>query len=847
MASASGIRMGKVFVEIGADPRKFFTAVGMMQRKLSSTLSGIQNNLNKLGGAMTTVGAGMAAAGTAVIAPLAFASRQFAQFDDAIRATAAVTQSGGAALQSMTERARELGATTSFTAIQVADLMTALGRAGFKPDEINAMTQAVLDLARATGTDATLSAGILGATLRQFSMDAGDAGRVADVLTKAANATNNTVEGLGEALSYAGLNASQAGMSIEDTAAILGALGNVGIQGSNAGTVLRRLVTIAGAEAEKLGQIFNISALDDAGDVRPLIDVFADIADATNGLPSGERLAKFNEAFGLLGITGAQALGGSVGDIRELQKSLAAADGTARRTAKEMDAGLGGAMRIARSAIEGTSLAIGNSLAPGLQSLVTFIGQAAGAVTSFVADNGELIVSIAKGAAGVLAVGGVLLGFAGIVKAVAFAFGGLAAASTFVLGPLIAISGMAVALTLGFIKATAGVLAYSAASVAAAITSGGAWALANVPLLALLAILGTLGAAAVSLMGGFSGLAENLKSGLTTAVSNTALVFGDLKDVAGTAMGAMYDAIAGGDLASAMEIAMKGLEITARRIFGALKSEIGGFQAFLVNTADAFRTYASQPLAMFESINDPIVKADRDAMRARQAARLNAVPGGADIQLQQNNDMADLRDMAVRSRETRVFREQANDVTASVQGATSFDAMRELAQEFHLLAATGKLSREQLKKYSDTVDEATDRLSDNSASSDAWTQQGLAARRSQQVMDGQAGDLLKNIGGVGSASELEDLQGEFEALRQFGRLSGDQESSISNALALAATQFASGPQQSQAEVAGTFSSSALCGMGFGSSLMQQIAKDTKRSADANEQVAAKQEEFAIRE
>ena len=205
--------------------------------------------------------------------------------------------------------------------------------------------------------------------------------------------------------------------------------------------------------------------------------------------------------------------------------------------------------------------------------------------------------------------------------------------------------------------------------------------------------------------------------------------------------------------------------------------------------------------------------------------------------------MADLRDMAVRSRETRVFREQANDVTASVQGATSFDAMRELAQEFHLLAATGKLSREQLKKYSDTVDEATDRLSDNSASSDAWTQQGLAARRSQQVMDGQAGDLLKNIGGVGSASELEDLQGEFEALRQFGRLSGDQESSISNALALAATQFASGPQQSQAEVAGTFSSSALGGMGFGSSLAQKqlealgkIEQNTR--ADGGLEVAA---------
>jgi TP901 family phage tail tape measure protein len=846
MASASGIRMGRVFVEIGADPRKFFAAVGQMQRGLTRTLSGVQANMNRLGGAMTTVGAGLAGVGAAVTAPLALAARQFSQFDDAIRATAAVTQSSGAALQSMNDRARELGATTSFTAVQVASLMTELGRAGFRPDEINAMTQAVLDLSRATGTDAALSAGIVAASLRQFGLGADDATRAADVLTFAANSTFNTVEKLGEALEYAGPVAKELGLSLEDTVSILGALGNVGIQGSNAGTALRRLGIISAASGEKLQKLFGISNVDAAGNLKPLVDILDEINTATARMPVAERTAKMAQAFGLLGITSANVLAGSAKSVRDLRDGVAAAGGTARRAAKEMDAGLGGAIRIANSAIEGTQLALGDALAPALQAVIAFIGQAAGAVTSFVKENGELVVSIGKGAAGVAAAGAVLLGFATIVKAVAFGFGGLAAASTFVLGPLIAISGMAVALTLGFIKATAGVLAYSAASVAAAITSGGAWALANVPLLALLAILGTLGAAAVSLMGGFSGLAENLKSGLATAVSNTALVFGDLKDVAGTAMGAIYDAIAGGDLSGAMEIALKGLEITARRIFGALKSEIGGFQAFLVNTADAFQTYASQPLAMFEFINDPIVKADRDAMRARQAARLNAVPGGADIQLQQNNDMADLRAMAVRSRETRVFRQQADDVTASVVAADSFNAMRELAEEFHALAATGKLSRDQLKKYSDAVDTATDRLAD-SGPSDALSNEEIAKRRAQVVMDGQAGDLLKNIGGVGSASELEDLQGEFEALKKFGRLSGDQESSISNALALAATQFADGQQQSQSEVAGTFSSVALGGMGFGSSLMQQIAKDTKRSADANEKIAAKQEDFEIQD
>ena len=398
MASASGIRLGKVFVEIGADPSKLFGALNKLNKRIGA-----------IGQQMTNFGGKMTAAGAALAVPLGLATRQFATFDDAIRATAAVTQATGAQLQAMNDRARELGATTSFTAVQVAGLMTELGRAGFKPDEINEMTLSVLDLARATGTEASLSAKIMAETLRQFSMGAGDASRVADVLTLAANSTNNTVEGLGEALAYAGLNAAQAGMSIEDTAALFGALGNVGIQGSNAGTVLRRLVTITGAEAEKLGDIFGIMALDAQGNVRPLIDVFGDIADATNNLPSGERLKKFNEAFGLLGITGAQALGGAVGDIRALQKSLVAAEGSANTTAKAMDAGLGGSMRIAMSAIEGTALAIGDALAPKVQEVLKFVSGLAGTMTAFVKENEAFVISGALAVTQLLALGGAMI------------------------------------------------------------------------------------------------------------------------------------------------------------------------------------------------------------------------------------------------------------------------------------------------------------------------------------------------------------------------------------------------------------------------------------------------------
>jgi PIN domain nuclease of toxin-antitoxin system len=177
----SRVRGGQVFIEIGADPKRLF-----------KSLQDLNKHIGKIGSQLQGLGTRMTAFGAALAAPLALATRQFATFDDAIRATAAVSQASGAALQSLNDKARELGATTSFTAVQVANLMTELGRAGFKPDEIEAMTKSVLNLARATGTEASLSAKIMAETLRQFSMDAGHAARVSDVLTKTANSTNNT-------------------------------------------------------------------------------------------------------------------------------------------------------------------------------------------------------------------------------------------------------------------------------------------------------------------------------------------------------------------------------------------------------------------------------------------------------------------------------------------------------------------------------------------------------------------------------------------------------------------------------------------------------------------------------
>jgi TP901 family phage tail tape measure protein len=398
-----------------------------------------ERRLRQFGARVQNIGRTAFAAGFGGLAATALPISQLIAFDDAIRMTGAVSQATDAQLEQMRNTALELGRTTSFTAAQVANLMGELGKAGFSPDEIDSMTAAVLNLSRASGTDATMSAGIMAATLRQFSLGAEHATRVADVLTLAANATFNSVDQLGEALSYAGPVAADLGMSLEDTVAILGTLGNVGIQGSNAGTALRRLGTITAAEADKMRQLFGVEFLDAAGNLRPLVQVMGELANATNNLPAGERIAKMNDAFGLLGITGATVMANTATETQRLSEQLKNAGGVAEQTAASMDAGPGGVWRRFTSAIEGAAIAIGTALAPMLEQFGGWITATVGQLTEWIGMNQHVIVSIVKLTAAVFAGGVALIAVAKIITATSVVVGVLGAAVGLMLNPWISV------------------------------------------------------------------------------------------------------------------------------------------------------------------------------------------------------------------------------------------------------------------------------------------------------------------------------------------------------------------------------------------------------------------------
>lgn len=416
--SRADIQAGKAYVSLYVKDDAF-----------TRGLQNARNHLNEFGARLIEIGASIVATTAAFAAPVAFASKTFAEFDDAMRAVGAVTQSTARELAMLTHTAELLGETTSFTAMEVAALMQELGRAGFDPAQINVMTSSVMNLARATGTDARLASEILSSTIRQFGLNAADAGRVADVLTMTANKTSSSVDGLGESLSYAGPVARELGLSLEDTVAILGTLGNVGIRGSEAGTALRRLGVISAATGKDLQKIFGISNTDLAGNLKPLVQILSEVGMVVKNMPVAERVAKMNDAFGLLGITSASAMARASTDTQQLAVDLRTANGEAEKAAKMMDAGLGGSIRILMSAVEGLELALGGALADSLRGITEGITRLVNSATEWVKHSPELITTFATmtAAVGATGVALILLGIrakltAGIVAATGVAY-----------------------------------------------------------------------------------------------------------------------------------------------------------------------------------------------------------------------------------------------------------------------------------------------------------------------------------------------------------------------------------------------------------------------------------------
>ncbi len=639
--SLSAIRAGRAEVELGIRDR---LRKGLA--RATKRLKNFANSANQIGRSLGRVGL----LTTAAFAP---AVAIFSNFDDKMRAVRGVTQATAKDFELLTNKAKELGRTTSFTAGEVADLMAELGRAGFKPTQINTMTSAVLSLSKATGTEAASAAGIMAATIRQFGLQAGDAARVADTLTVAANGSFNSVTSLGDAMQYAGPVAADMNMSLEDTLAILGGLGNVGIQGSMAGSALRRLVTLTAADAERMQKIFGVAFTDAAGNARPLVQVMAEVNEKTKDLASGDRAKKFKDAFGLLGITAASSIGKAASSINDLKGKLDEAEGVSKKTADEMEAGLGGSFRKLISAAEGVAIAVGDSLAKPLAGLSSVLTEVSGFITQFVSKNQGLVKAIAATGLSLLVAGGLFLGLGSLAGLAAFATSGLSTAIAFAGGVV-------------------GLL-------------GSAFAILNSPL----------GLAIAAIVAGTYAFFKFTKAGQSTLAWFSAR-FATLKDIVGDTFAGMSAAIDAGDLTLATKIAFTGVKLAVVTIMDEVLKIFGS------SIQEMFKVLAE----LYKRIGTVIAKLNVLRVKAVNATS-EALKNGYNFFVEQDIDVAPEQAAAIKAANQLFDRMEGLDVTGlgkSLRDAFGVDALAKELDQLEALADAAQQALEEPRLATSTVE-----------------------------------------------------------------------------------------------------------------------------------------------
>lgn len=388
------VKAGGAYVEITADNSKLYKGLKDAEDKLKD----FSGNVEDLGAAFAGLGATLAA-------PAALGVKTFADFEQRILTLKGVTKATSEELQKMNDVALELGASTSWSASQVADGMTALGRMGFNPSEIVNAISPVMDLARGLGVTVDEAADMLGASLNQFGVGATESVKYADILTKATNAAAISATELGESLKFSGAAGAAVGQTVEDVVALTMSLRNMGLDASQAGTSLRSIfLSLQNAgKASQFEELFNVNLRGAGGQLRSLVDVFAEAQAAAQGM--GDKLAgTVQELFGTVATTAGVSLL-SAPDLSENKETMKASAGAAKELREQMESGLTGSFDALKSAVEGASIALGDALAPEIKGLAEAITKIASALIVFIEDNKDLVKTLGRNAAGLLAVG----------------------------------------------------------------------------------------------------------------------------------------------------------------------------------------------------------------------------------------------------------------------------------------------------------------------------------------------------------------------------------------------------------------------------------------------------------
>jgi len=825
--SAGAVRAGGVFVEIGADPRKFFSA-----------LTKVNKSLGNMGRSLSSGGGRLAAAGIGMAAPIAAAVQQGAAFESTLLNIRASTGATSAQIDQIKASSMDMSKALGVGPTEAAQGMLELLKAGMSLDSVlGGAGQTALEFAKVGEMDVAQAAVVMSDAMNVFKVSSDVA---ANALSSAADASSTSIAQMSEAFSMSSAVAGLAGQSIEDLSATLAILANNGVKGSDAGTsvktMLMRLMAPADDAVGALDQLgLSVASFRGAdGQMKPMVDIIGTLNQAMGGLDQTAKDDLFRRIFGADAIRAASILATTgVDGFNGMREAMASALPVGEKY-KLLMSGLAGSAAKVFAALQRMAIAVSDAVAPALASVGPFITGFIDGLAKLATENKEAILLFAQVAAAAIGIGAAMATVGYALQALSGSIG-------------LVLKGF------GLFSALASPVLLVAAGIGAAV-------------FALYKFKDQIGAALGPVAPLVQQAAGAIGEGFGSAVSDGMVVLNDLAATATTTFNGVYEAVAAGDLSGAMDVLWAGLVAGWLRGTEALMSyvdpwvaafqdvftDIGSgiyiaWDSIYTNSKSILNTMGAYILGFFDNITNGVMNTFDTLVQNIQIAWARAqgfVTGAKDTEQ---------RIQAIKDK-TALDKEKREQENPGIEGRTA------KAEQENKDAEQDRKDREQAIR--DDAQATKDgrqaenqrRAADRRAATQAAEQNlaGVVSGKDEGRKDAAtAAELMKSLGSASSLDDITNIGASIDALVERGNISNEMQSKLMDSYYAAFSRVnvasaASSPSEqaatanagaagadaatSKAEIAGTFSSVNLGGMGFGSSLAERTAKAAEDTA-----------------
>lgn len=394
--SAENERLAKTYDKV----KKSQEELAKVSAALEQNNAAISQTKTQLAGTLGT----LAALGGAIYAgPV----KKAAEFEAQMSTVKAISNASASDMKRLSEEAKHMGATTQFTAVEAGKALEYMAMAGWKTDQMLGGLPGIMNLAAASGEDLGQVSDIVTDALTAFNMTADQSGRFADVLAQASSNANTNVSMMGSTFQKVAPVAGALGYSVEDMSLGIGLMANASIKAEVAGTSLKTaLANMANPTKQMQAYMdkYGISLTNADGSMKTFRGVIDNLRSSLGGLSESEQVAAATAIFGKESFAGMLAIvNASDADFKKLSDSVNNAAGAAERMAQIKLDNFEGKVTLLKSAFEGLQIALGDALLPTFTQGAENAAELISKLTEFINANPELVRTIVKVTAGLLA------------------------------------------------------------------------------------------------------------------------------------------------------------------------------------------------------------------------------------------------------------------------------------------------------------------------------------------------------------------------------------------------------------------------------------------------------------